>query len=233
MRIIICTRDLTAGAGQYTKGLLKEFDRNDEIKKVLVIGPEKLRGFSPKIQFDLLKLKGNFFITKEPAFALKCENKIKKALKKEKYDLIYTCFPFLIFKKFNIPFIAIFHGLHKLVTQTQINDKKFKIAKIFHSLYSFFDYKTIQNADKVIFVSKKTLSEAEKFYSKYKDKFIHISSFVDTSEFYSFNQVEKEKLKRKYNLQKNKKYILFAGRLEPLKGIDLLIKMVKELTKLT
>jgi len=228
MKIIICTRDLVAGAGQYTKGLLKEFDRNDEIKKILVIGPQKLKGYSEKIQFDILRLRGDFFITKELIFAMECQKRIKKALRKEKYDIIYTCHPFLISKKFNFPFIAIFHGLHKLYLHTPINTWKIKIAKIFHFLYSYFDYKTIQNADKIVFVSNRTLKEAEKFYPMYKNKFIHIPAFVDTLKFYQLNQTTKEKLIEKYKLEKDKKHVLYVGRLEPLKGIELLIEIIKE-----
>lgn len=229
MKIILCTRELSFGAGQYIIGILEKLDNDIKIKKVLVIGPKELKGFSSKIQFDPLRLKGRFFITKEPIFALRCKKKIEKILRKEKYNLIYTCHSFLIFRKFNIPFITISHGLHKGFVQAPVKNWKIKISKIFHFLYSFFDYKTIQNADKVVFVSNKTLKEAEKFYPKYKNKFIHIPAFIDTSKFYPLNQREKEVLKRKYKLERNKKYILYVGRLEPLKGIELLIEVIKEL----
>lgn len=229
MKIIICTRDLIAGAGQYTRELLREFDQNREIEKVLVIGQEKLNGFSKKIQFDIVELKGNFFITKEPIFALKCKRKIEKVLKKERYNIIYTCHPFLIFKKFKIPFIVIFHALHKSFTQVSIKNWKIKIANIFHSFYSYFDYKTIQNADKVVFVSNRALKEAEKFYPKYKNKFVHIPAFIDTSKFNLLSQIEKEKLREKHKLEKDRKYVLYVGRLEPLKGIEPLIEVIKEL----
>lgn len=232
MKIIICTRDLTFGVGVYIRGLLKELDKNGEIEKVLVIGPEKLKGFSNKIQFSPFRLKGKFFITKEPIFALRCKKKIARILKKEKYDLIYTCFPFLIFEKFNIPFIAIFHGLHKSYPRFKMEDWRIKMAKIFHFLYSYFDYKTIQNAYKIAFVSNRTLREAKRFYPKYKNKFVYIPAFVDTSKFYPLNQIEKGELKRKYGLERNKKYILYVGRLEPLKGIELLIETTKELRKI-
>lgn len=232
MKIIICTRDSTfGGSGVYIKGLLKEFDKNEKIEEVLVIGPEKLKGFSKKIQFDILELKGDSFITKELIFALKCKKKIEEILKKEKYNLIYTCHPFLLNKRFPVSFITIFHGLHRAYIQAPVKNWKIKISKIFHSLYSYFDYQTIKISDKVVFVSNRALKEAEKFYPKYKNKFIHIPAFVDTLKFYPLNQIEKEKLKEKYNLQRDKKYILFVGRLEPLKGIQLLIDAIKELRR--
>jgi len=229
MKIIICTRDLTAGAGQYTIALLNELEKSSEIKKILVIGPKTLQGFSNKIQFSLLKLRGGFFITKELMFAIKCKKKVEKALKEEKYDLIYTCHPFLIFNRFPIPFIVVFHGLHKGFLKISAGNWLIKLSKLFHFLYSYFDYKTIQTADKIVFVSNKTLKEARGFYPRYKNKFIHIPAFIDDSKFYPLRQEQKEKLREKYKLEKDRKYILYVGRLEPLKGIELLIETIREL----
>lgn len=230
MKIIICTRDLMfGGAGVYVRGLLKEFDKDEKIEKILVISPEKLKGFNPKIQFDPLPLKGDFFITKELIFALRAKKKIDRLLKREKYDLIYTCHPFLISERFDVPFVAIFHGLHRSYVHTPTKDWRTRISKTFHFLYSYFDYKTIRKADKVVFVSDRTLKEAKKFYSKYMYKFICIPAFIDTSKFYPLSKMEKEKLREKYKLEKNKKYVLYVGRLEPLKGIELLIEVIKEL----
>lgn len=233
MKIIICTRDLTfGGVGTYLKELIKEFDKNKDIERVLIIGPEKLSGFSNKIRFNILKNFGSYFITREPYFTFFCERRLRKILRKEKFDVIYIRLPLLLFKKFRIPLIPIFPELHKSISRECMRRNYFfKILGVFHYFYSYFDYKTIQNAEKIVFVSKKALNEAKKYYPKYKDKFIHIPTQVNPFEFYPLGQTTKKILKRKYNLKNNTRYILFVGRLEPLKGILMLIEVIEELRK--
>ena len=76
MKIIMCTRDMKEGSGTHIKMLLKKFDKMNEIEKILVIGPKKLDGFSHKIQFEILKTRGKYFITKQPFFAVECRRKM-------------------------------------------------------------------------------------------------------------------------------------------------------------
>ena len=78
MNIILATRDLEYGVGSVIKMELKEYDQNKKIKKVIFIGPKRLEGYSKKIKFDLIPNIGKYFVTKQPNFAFRCNNKIKK-----------------------------------------------------------------------------------------------------------------------------------------------------------
>jgi glycosyltransferase involved in cell wall biosynthesis len=84
-------------------------------------------------------------------------------------------------------------------------------------------------SDKVYFVSKKTLEEAKQFYPEFAQKFYHQPNEIDKSKFYKLKNKEKEKIKKELGFDDGKKNILFVGRLEPLKGILLLIKVIKEI----
>lgn len=234
MKVIICTRDLSfGGVGSYVQGLLRELDNNDEVEKVLVIAPEKVEGLSKKIKFDILRSFGKYFITKEPYFAYHCAKKLRKILKKEKFDVIFLRHRLLLFKKLNIPLISIIGVLYKSIHKANVRgvSKATKIASIFDYFYSYFDYKTIQYSDKVVLTCKKRLNEVGDYYPKYKDKFTHIPAQVDISKFYLLSRKDKDKLRKKYKLKKEIKYLLYVGRLDPMKGIELLIETIKDLRK--
>ena len=232
MKIVICTRDLDYGAGTHIKALLKELDKVEDLEKILVIGPYRLDGFSNKIEFEILRTRGNYFITKQPFFAFECRRRIQKVLKREEYDLIHTHHPFVA-KSFGVPLISTFHALqYYFIAATSLNKNyKLKIGNIFHRAYEVFDKNTIKHSFKVIFPSKTSLKEAISRYKDQKQKFIHIPNFIDTSEFFPLKENEKISLREKYGLLSNKKYILFVGRLELLKGILELVKAFEEVHK--
>lgn len=231
MKIIICTRDLKYGVGTHILTLLKEFEKIDEIERVLVIGPQILGNFSPKIQFEILEAIGGYFITKQPFFAIECRKRIEKILKREKYDLIHTHYP-LFAKDFGIPLIITFHTLNYFATiGYYISDYKLKIGNFFHRIYEIFDKNSMRHSAKIIFVSNNSLNKAKSRYAHEKRKFVYLPNSIDTSKFFPLDENRKLSLREKYKLSPNKKYILFVGRLEPLKGILDLTKAIKEVYK--
>ncbi len=231
MKIIICTRDLDYGVGSVVKLELKDMDKNKKIKKVIVIGPRKLKGYSSKIHFEILPTFGKFFITKEPYFAFKSNLKIKELLKKEKIDEIYTHFPFKA-EKFEQKFIAKFHLLHKSIIKNYPGTFLLIVASFFHKIYSFFDFLTIKYADEVLFVNKGLMEEAKKLYPKYTSKFKYSKNRIDNSKFFSVSKTKRRKLKKELFLDDGKKNILYVGRLEPMKGILDLLRVIEEINNL-
>lgn len=231
MKIIICTRDLKYGVGTHILTLLKEFEKIDEIERVLVIGPQILGNFSPKIQFEILEAIGGYFITKQPFFAIECRKRIEKILKREKYDLIHTHYP-LFAKDFGIPLIITFHTLNYFATiGYYISDYKLKIGNFFHRIYEIFDRSSIKYSIRIIFVSNNALKMAKSRYKNSTNKFIHISNFIEISKFFPLNENKKIILRKKYGLSVDKNYILFVGRLEPLKGILNLVYAINEINQ--
>jgi len=230
MKLITCAKNLESGGlGQYTNSLLEEFNKNEEVEKILVISPKISDGKNGKIQFRTARSMGKTFITNTPSFSANCKNEINEILKEERYDAILTCNSMLLSNKFKSPFISIFHTLHSDYTQIPYKDLKLKIASLFHRIYSYYDYRTIKYSDKAIFVSHATFLRAKKLYPEYKHKFVHIPAFVDISKFYQIDEKDRTIARNKYGLENDKKYLLFVGRLEPLKGISMLINAIESL----
>lgn len=233
MKIIMCTRDLQiGGAGTHIRLLLHGFDKSSDIEKVLVIGPNKLKGFGSKIQFRVLRTWGHNFITREPYYAIACRNKIEKIIKKEDYDFIHTHFSFLT-RDFEIPLVATIHSLNYFMIVRNLKiTPDLRIANFFHRIYELFDKKTIANSSQVIFVSNNALKQAVQRYRDYNQRFIHIPNFIDINSFYPYKRVEKKKaIRKKWGLSVNLNYFLFVGRLEPLKGVVNLIRAFEEFHK--
>jgi glycosyltransferase involved in cell wall biosynthesis len=228
MKVIVCTRDLDYGVGSIVKAELKKMDADRNVNKVLVIGPKKLEGFSRKVIFFVIENCGSLFITKEPNYALKCNRAIKQILNEEKYDQVYLHFP-ICAENYGASMTTKFHGLHKSIIRNYPSSLKFFVGSIFHRLYSYFDYLTIKHSDKVFFVSRRTMGEAEIFYPQFKDKFEYSPNEADKMKFYRLSKKEKQKLKEEFGLNDGKFNLLYVGRLEPLKGILELIGVLEEI----
>ena len=226
--IIVCSRDLDYGTGTQCKYMLKTFDEDQTVEKVYFIGPRSAHGYSPKIFSQVIPVKGKYFITKVPFFAFYCNETIKRLISKNNIDLI-TLHSSIMAEDYGIKTEATFHALHKSIIQNFPKTPTYLIATAFHLVFSYFDKKTIQNADKVYFVSDKILTEAKRFYPDYQAKFHLKSNTVDRSLFYPLSEIEKQKVKENLGLADHKKNILYVGRLEPFKGILDLIQIIIKL----
>ena len=170
MNLLISTRDLEFGVGNVIKNDLKNFDKNKSINQIILVGPNKLEGYSNNIKFEIIKNIGRLFITKEPNFAFKCNLKIKDILKNKKIDKIITHYPFFA-NKYKSILIYRAHGLHKSIIKNHPIKPQLLISAFFHYLYSYFDYRTIKYSDEVHFVSRGTMEEAKTFYPQFAHKF--------------------------------------------------------------
>jgi glycosyltransferase involved in cell wall biosynthesis len=233
MKIIICTRDLEYGIGTYLFNILPLYENDPEIDKIAIIGPEtkdslnKFRKFK-KVLFINVKLRGKFFITKQPFFAYEARKRVVNLLKTEKYDLLHTHCP-IILKGINIPVIWTAHGLrkemleHKEILKNSKNRIMFHIVRILQRIYTIYDNETVKYSKKIITVSNYVKERAQELYSNQKDKFIFIESPINTINFKKGN---KNILRKKWGLKREDRVVLYVGRFDPLKGLDILIKAI-------
>ena len=77
------------------------------------------------------------------------------------------------------------------------------------------------------------ITSSEKKYFKHVSprKLVSIPNGVENEMFKKVSSRLKKKIKRKYGLKDSEKKILYVGRIHPTKGIDFLLKVLKELIK--
>lgn len=147
------------------------------------------------------------------------------SIKNNKYDLIVShwTYPhgyvgYLLSKKLNIPCILTAHGsdIHTIPYSNQ-TDKKFREIRK-------FIVETINNSDGIIFVSNYLASKAKEMDAINENAQI-IPNGIDAN---IFNIIDKSRYRRELNYSLEKKYIIYAGHLEMVKGSDYLIHIYKK-----
>lgn len=120
-------------------------------------------------------------------------------------------------KKHGVPYVLQSHG--SVLTFFQ----KSKLKKIFDF---FFGYSILNNASKVIAL---TAAEANQYMQMGMDesKIVIIPNGINIEEFE--NLPNKGEFKRKYSITDNERIILYLGRIDIIKGIDLLIDSFSDL----
>ena len=118
---------------------------------------------------------------------------------------------------YNVPYLVKPGG-----SLPRIMDKK-KLKRIQDEL---FGHRILENANKVIAVSE---LEVEQFnhIGISSNKIVKIPNGIDLSEYEDLPL--KGSFKKKYQISKNEKIILYLGRIHKIKGIDLLIKAFAEI----
>jgi D-inositol-3-phosphate glycosyltransferase len=145
-------------------------------------------------------------------------------IKNIKYDLIHSHYwlsglaALKLKENWNIPVIQMFHTLALL---------KNKIARAADEIEGEYriegERKVIKDVDRIV-VS--TIDEKENLidlYSAASEKISIIPPGVDITRFYP---IANEEAKEFLNIPPEEKMILFVGRIEPLKGIDTLIRVI-------
>lgn len=152
-------------------------------------------------------------------------NKIKYYKKLKNYDIVISHFypmnwlAFNARKKYKIKYVYFNHGINTTGLLNNISQK------FYMKLFSFFNNMTLRNVDEAYSVSKYLKEDLEKV-SGLKSKVIY--NKIDNKRFNK--KVKGAKITKKYNL-KNKKVLLYVGRIAPHKGIHLLLKsfnLIKE-----
>jgi D-inositol-3-phosphate glycosyltransferase len=149
--------------------------------------------------------------------------------KKISYDLIFSHYWLSglaaqsLKKQWHVPIIHMFHTLALL---------KNKVAKSYDELDPEIRIKGEKNitrfADKLIAATANEKEQLIKLYHVNPEKIEVCPPGVDTSRFYPIPQDEAKEF---IGIPKNEKMLLFVGRIEPLKGIDILIKAIAQLQK--
>jgi 1,2-diacylglycerol 3-alpha-glucosyltransferase len=139
----------------------------------------------------------------------------------KKYDVIVSHFypmnwlAYLARKKYKIKYIYFNHGINT----TGLLDNV--LQKLYMNLFSFFTNITLKNVDEVYSVSKYLKNDLKKV-SGIDSKVIY--NKIDKKRFNK--KVSGKKIIEKYNL-KNKKVLLYVGRIAPHKGVHLLLQLFK------
>ena len=145
------------------------------------------------------------------------------------YDLIHSHYwlsglaALQLKEKWNIPVIQMFHTLALLkniiARSTEEMEGDYRIDG---------EREVINQVDRIV---ASTIDEKEnliKLYSSPKEKISIIPPGVDIARFYP---ISNDEAKEFLNIPADEKMILFVGRIEPLKGIDTLIKAIAQMRK--
>ena len=134
------------------------------------------------------------------------------------FHRVELALPFVLFRRHKVPIVVTIHGnnfaLDFFQRHALYNKKWFRY--IFHEVEKF----VIRRADKIIFVSHEALNIYSNIYKRMKEKFIFLPTFVDME---TFKPLEKEKCRQGLGIESGKKILLFAGRFDELKNLDLLL----------
>ncbi len=143
-----------------------------------------------------------------------------------KYDLIHAHYYYSgligcsLKKELSIPLIVTFHtlGIMKKI-YLHINDKE-RID---------YEKNITKNADGIIVSTELELHDLVKYYHVSSKKIFVVSPGVNHR---IFKRYDKNYSRRKLNLEEDKKIIIFIGRIDPVKRINLLIKAVARLSRI-
>ena len=122
-------------------------------------------------------------------------------------------FPFVFLSRKN-PKVCTLHG-------KALKGIDLKQPKIVAKVYGFVESFCLKHIDKLIAVDETTKQFYERLYPWLKTKIKVIPTGIDLNKFKPMN---KEEMRRKYGFDTKDKIIIYVGRLEKEKNLDLLIK---------
>lgn len=218
MKIIISTRDNKYGAAKIVFSEIEQLVKNTNITKIYYVGPRINLSNKKLIQINI-KIIGKYYITKEFFYAFKAKYLINQIIKKENIDLIYLHNSIYI-QSWKVKTIFKCHGLHTQFLKIH----KFNFINIIHHVFQYlfiilFEKRMMRVSNEIYFVSKETLSFANRFYSQYKDKFKYWPNYF------------KNKTTCSDKISKKNIDILYVGRLDPYKGILDLINVFNNISQ--
>jgi glycosyltransferase involved in cell wall biosynthesis len=122
-------------------------------------------------------------------------------------------------RKSGVPYVLQAHGsLPRIMAKQRL--------KLIYDL--LFGYKALKDASKVIALTR-TEAQQYRYMGVPKEKIAIIPNGIDLSEY--VNLPHKGSFKKKFNIQDDKKIILYLGRIHKTKGIDFLVKAYARLIR--
>lgn len=149
--------------------------------------------------------------------------------KQIKYDLIHSHYwlsglaALQLKEKWNTPVVHMFHTLALLKNTIAMSPEEMEGEYRIEG-----EKKVIEGVDRIIASTIDEKLKLVKLYSADKEKICIIPPGVDTSRFYP---IASDEAKEFLNIPADEKMILFVGRIEPLKGIDTLIRAIAQMRK--
>jgi len=142
--------------------------------------------------------------------------------KKLHYDLIHSHYwmsgivGIQLKKDWQVPLINMFHTLVQMKNRVARNENEIEGQYRLEG-----EMNVIQNADAIIAATQAEKSQLEFLYQTNSKKIHIIPPGVNTSRFYP---IAKDEAKSVINIPIDQQMILFVGRIEPLKGLDVLLR---------
>jgi len=150
--------------------------------------------------------------------------------KKEiQYDLIHSHYwmsgiaALTLKKSWDVPVINMFHTLGLM---------KQRVARNFEEAEGAYrvngELEVLSKSDRIVAATQAELAQLQWLYQADPNKVVIIPPGVDTSQFYP---IPPDEAKEFIGIPQENRLILFVGRIEPLKGIDTLIKSIAIIRK--
>ena len=140
------------------------------------------------------------------------------------YDLLHSHYWLsgrvgtILARHWNIPHVASFHTLSEIKRQARVGEREPEERTLGEA-------KVIQSADSIVAFSQHERDAMVRLYDASDQKIDVIPCGVDVE---LFRPLDQKIARRKLGL-KDSKVVLYVGRLEPLKGVDILLRAVAQL----
>ena len=141
-----------------------------------------------------------------------------------RYDLVHSHYwlsgrvGMFLSRKWNVPHVATFHTLAKTKLRARAGERESELRASTES-------RVMNGADAVVVSTEQEKDDIARLYGARRDKVQVISAGVDLD---LFTPMQKDQARQSIGVTE-KKVVLYVGRIEPLKGLDILLNAVASL----
>jgi len=120
----------------------------------------------------------------------------------------------LLSESWKIPHVITFHTLAKTKLKALTGGDE-------HISRSASEYKLMCRSDKILVLTQKEVQDIDQLYGSFTNKISVVPPGVDLEMFY---QSDKNASRYQLNIPEQNNVVLFVGRIDPIKGLDVLVK---------